>query len=92
MKSHPDKTQRITFSNWQSQNADLAKLLWGNAILYNYRVPLSAGHSDDAALLRDPDFGWGWFVDEGFDIIQTDWTLAMDLYLKNCGKRTKKLQ
>jgi len=68
------------------------KLLWGNAILYNYRVPLSAGHSDDAALLRDPDFGWGWFVDEGFDIIQTDWTLAMDLYLKNCGKRTKKLQ
>lgn len=63
------------------------KLLWGNAILYNYRVPLAAGHSDDAALVRDPDFGWGWFVDEGFDIIQTDWPLALDLYLKEAGKR-----
>jgi len=36
VKSHPDKTQRITFSNWQSQNADLAKLLWGNANVTKY--------------------------------------------------------
>lgn len=62
-------------------------LLWGNAILYNYRVPLSAGHSDDVSLIKDPSLGWGWLADNGFDIIQTDWPLPMSLYLNETGKR-----
>ena len=36
MKSHPGNTKRITFSNWQNQNIDLAKLLWGNANVTKY--------------------------------------------------------
>ena len=50
------------------------KTLWGNAVLYNYKIPLSAGHTDDVSMIDDPDKGWGWLVDHGFDIIQTDWT------------------
>ncbi len=65
-------------------------IVWGNSILYNYRVPLAGGHSDDVSLVEDPDLGWGWLADNGFDIIQTDWPLAMRLYLEETGRRFKK--
>ena len=61
------------------------KTLWGNAVLYNYEVPLSAGHTDDVSMIDDPDKGWGWLVDHGFDIIQTDWTYQCCKYLKDRG-------
>lgn len=63
------------------------RVLWCNAILYNYQVPLSGGHSDDAAATGDPDYGWGWIAEKGFDIIQTDWTMPLDLYLRSKGYR-----
>ena len=62
------------------------KLVWGNAIIYNYRDQLSAGHSDDTALSEDPDKGWGWLADHGFDFIQTDWPQMLVNYLKESGK------
>ena len=61
------------------------KTLWGNAVLYNYKVPLSAGHTDDVSMIDDPNKGWGWLVDHGFDIIQTDWTYQCCKYLKDRG-------
>lgn len=61
------------------------KTLWGNAVLYNYMIPLSAGHTDDVSLIETPDKGWGWLVDHGFDIIQTDWTYQCCKYLKDRG-------
>ena len=61
------------------------KTLWGNVVLYNYKVPLSAGHTDDVSMIDDPDKGWGWLVDHGFDIIQTDWTYQCCKYLKDRG-------
>ena len=59
------------------------RLLWCNAILYNCKKQLSGGHTDDAAVTGDPDYGWGWIVDKGFDIIQTDWVMPLKMYLKS---------
>lgn len=59
------------------------RLLWCNAILYNCLKPLSGGHTDDVAVTGDPDKGWGWIIDKGFDIIQTDWTLPLRQYMDN---------
>lgn len=61
------------------------RLLWGNAILYNYMKPLSGGHTDDVAVTGDPDGSWGWLANKGFDIIQTDWTLPLKQYLTSKG-------
>ena len=63
------------------------KLVWVNSIIYNCRTQLSARHSDDTAIAGDEEKGWGWLADKGFDIIQTDWTLPMRLYLENTGRR-----
>lgn len=62
------------------------KLVWVNSIIYNYKAQLSAGHSDDTSLTVDPALGWGWLADRGFDLIQTDWTMAMRAYLMESGK------
>ena len=66
------------------------KLVWANAIIYNYKKQLTAGHSDDAAVCGDPDFGWGWLAKRGFDLIQTDWTAMLLDYLKENGLLYKK--
>ncbi len=61
---------------------DNGLLLWGNAIVYDERANISAGHTDDIALCEDMDKGWGWFRDKGFDILQTDWVQLLRDYLK----------
>jgi len=63
------------------------KLVWANAIIYNYKAQLAAGHSDDTALSISEEYGWGWLADIGFDIIQTDWTLPLRLFLERTGRR-----
>ena len=65
------------------------KLAWANSIVYYYKTVISAGHNDDISLVGDPDKGWGWLVDKGFDIIQTDWCMQMVDYLKRAGKYYK---
>ena len=67
-----------------------SKVVWANAIIYNYKEQLSAGHSDDVSLCGDPDHGWGWLAKRGFDLIQTDWTAMMIDYLKQNNLLEKK--
>ena len=56
-------------------------LVWVNAIVYNYRAVLAGGHNDDISVVGREDEGWGWLMDRGYDIIQTDWTLPLKLYM-----------
>ncbi|MBE6609036.1 MAG: glycerophosphodiester phosphodiesterase family protein [Ruminococcaceae bacterium] len=65
-------------------------LVWCNSIVYNYRAVLSAGHNDDISAAGDPDNGWGWIADRGFDFMQTDWPLMAIDYLKKTGKLYRK--
>lgn len=62
---------------------------WGNSrmkdAVLDGNILLAGGHDDDTSLLQDPDQGWGWLVERGFNALQTDWTLAMNLYLKEKG-------
>lgn len=59
------------------------KILWSNSIVYDYKVPLAAGHNDNISLTQNPDLGWGWLLDKGFDIIQTDWTPQCGNYIRD---------
>jgi len=66
------------------------KLVWVNSLIYDYHAQLSARHSDDTAIAFDTEKGWGWLADRNFDIIQTDWTLALRLFLEKTGRRYRK--
>ncbi len=61
-------------------------LVWCNAIVYSYKAVLAAGHNDDISAAGDPDNGWGWIADKGYDFMQTDWPLMAIEYLKKKGK------
>ena len=62
------------------------KLIWVNSIVYDYKTVLTAHHSDDAAMRGNPELGWGWLADRGYDIIQTDWPLELTNFLRNTGR------
>lgn len=65
------------------------KIVWVNSIVYNYKAVLSAGHNDDIAIERDPEYGWGWLADRGFDLIQTDFIFPCRTFLEATGRRNK---
>ncbi len=67
------------------------QLVWGNAIIYDYLEQLSGGHSDDSALSMDMEYGWGWFADRPYDVIQTDWTGMLVKFLKETNRYYRNL-
>lgn len=63
------------------------KIVWANSIVYNYKAVLAAYHNDDISMIEDPEKGWGWLADRGFDLIQTDFILPCRLFLEQTGRR-----
>ncbi len=61
-------------------------LVWANSIIFSHRKQLAGGHSDDTALTKSEDEGWGWLADRGYDLIQTDWPGMLRDYLIKSGK------
>ena len=61
------------------------KFVWANSIIYNHKAQIAAGHSDDTSILGNPELGWGWLANRGFDFIQTDWVGIMSRYLNEKG-------
>jgi len=77
----PTEDSPLLEESYIRSHHEAGRLLWVNTILYNCLKPLSGGHTDDVAVMGDPDKGWGWNIDKGFDILQTDWTMALRSYL-----------
>ncbi|MDD4000390.1 MAG: glycerophosphodiester phosphodiesterase family protein [Bacilli bacterium] len=63
---------------WQQKKYEL----WANAICIDENYIMSAGHNDNIAFTKDLNYGWGWLIDKGFTIIQTDWPYFLNKYLK----------
>jgi len=61
----------------------------GSKIWINSLWPsLNAGHDDDTAVeLSKPDDSWGWILDSGASIIQTDRPQKLIEYLKTKQRR-----
>lgn len=47
---------------------------------------LDAGHGDSRALL-DPEANWGWVLDQGATMIQTDYAAELIVWLTQKGRR-----
>lgn len=58
-------------------------IVWVNSIVYNYKTVLAAGHNDDISVVGRADEGWGWLMERGYNVIQTDWPLALKMYAQN---------
>lgn len=85
-----NESDEVASEEFISRMHNDGKLVWANAIIYNHKAQLTAGHSDDAAICGDFEYGWGWLARRGFDFIQTDWTGLMTSYLDSQGLLYKK--
>lgn len=43
----------------------------------------TAGHDDQTSIFEDPREGWGWLVDQGFSILETNYQNDLIRFLKN---------
>lgn len=66
--------------------------LWVNAITLDDKTVLSGGHDDNKSILQNPDIGWGWLIDKGFDIIQTDWPSLLRKYINHRKAKERNLE
>lgn len=56
--------------------------IWANTLWDS----LSANHSDKAALI-DPEANWGWWLDQGATMIQSDYAAELVVWLTQKGRR-----
>jgi glycerophosphoryl diester phosphodiesterase len=57
-------------------------LVWGNVITLDEYHILSGGKDDNKAIIGSPDDNWGWCINKGFDVLQTDWPLLLREYIE----------
>ena len=57
-------------------------VIWVNPIIFDYHCQMAAGHSDDVAVAENANSGWGWLIDKGYDILQTDFPLQLKTYIQ----------
>ena len=83
-----DASSPFATREWIERQHRAGQVVWANAIIYDYKVQLVAGRSDDRATAGgDPEGSWGWLADLGYDLVQTDWLLACSLFLERTGRR-----
>lgn len=75
------ENERVCSDEYIKSMHEKGRIVWVNSIVYNYRAVLSAGHTDNISVQGETDRGWGWLIDKGFDIIQTDWCLMLKNYI-----------
>lgn len=47
----------------------------------------TANHDDQTSIFDDPSKGWGWLVDQGFSILETNYQNDLIRFLKNAKRR-----
>lgn len=77
----------VASENYIASMANKGLIVWVNAIVYNYKTILAAGHNDDISAAGRMDEGWGWLLDKGFHIIQTDFPYQLRHYMMS--RKTK---
>jgi len=84
-----DDNARVASREYIENQHRMGALVWCNTIVYNYREVIAGTHTDDRAILGDPEGSWGWVADRGFDLMQTDRVLHAALYLEKTGRRKR---
>ena len=76
------ESDEVCSDEYISSMHEKGRIVWANSIVYNHKAVLSAGHTDNIAVVGEKDKGWGWLIDKKFDIIQTDWCLMLKKYIE----------
>lgn len=85
-----DENSEVLTPEFQAEFHNAGLFLWANAIcLGRKQYNLSAFHDDRGAVLEDADRHWGWLIDHGFRVIQTDFPTLLHCYLNSRFPETR---
>ena len=79
--NYQDEDNEIASDEFISRLHDDGLMAWANALTLDGSKRLTAGHDDNISITADPDDGWGYLLDKGYDIIQTDWPSLLIDYM-----------
>lgn len=68
---------------------EMGLYVWCNATVPTLTANLNAGHNDNVSVRGNPELGWGWLADRGYDMMQTDWAACAVRYLQESGKKRR---
>lgn len=81
-----DESSKLISEEFVSSMHNRGIKIWVNALTLGGDNQISSGRDDNLSILKGPEYGWGWLIEKGADIIQTDWTLELSSYLHRIGK------
>ncbi len=84
----PEENCEVASPAYMERMHKLGLHVWANAIVFNHKRVLAAGHNDDISVSGRPDEGWGWLIDRGVDIIQTDFPGMLRTYMNKRSERS----
>ncbi len=76
-----DESSGFLSAEFRREFHDRGLFLWGNAIRIGTEFNFSGFHDDRGALTEGPDRHWGWLIDHGINVIQTDCPTQLYCYL-----------
>lgn len=82
----PNERSLEILNRLKDMQKDGGPRIWINTLWDN----LCAGHTDERGFKGDPDGSWGWALDQGATIIQTDRPAELIKYLERKGRRNLK--
>lgn len=80
--NYQDMDNEISSDAFIRKLHDDGLMVWANALTLDGKKHLAAGHDDNASIIDGPDKGWGYLLDKGYDIIQTDWPSLLIDYIR----------
>lgn len=60
---------------------EAGRFVWVNSIHLDGKPDMCAEHGDNYAIFDDPDKHWGFLLDRGYRVIQTDWPVELNRWL-----------
>ena len=76
-----DEQDLFAQADFVKKEREAGRFVWVNSITLDGKPDMCANHGDNHALFGDKDEHWGFLLDRGYRVIQTDWPVQLNRYL-----------
>lgn len=76
-----DENDMFAQPEFVKKEREAGRFVWVNSITLNGKPDMCANHGDNHALFGNKDEHWGFLLERGYRVIQTDWPVQLNRYL-----------
>lgn len=83
-----DEQDLFSRADFVEKERKAGRFVWVNSITLDGKPDMCANHGDNFALFGDRNKHWGFLLDRGYRVIQTDWPVQLNAFLdEKFGKK-----